>query len=410
MDLFENLPHIFTVTELTKKVRHLLEESFPQVCVQGEISNISMPISGHTYFTLKDKESQLNAVLFKGNGEKVKFKLEDGLEVICFGTVTVYQPRGQYQIIVERIEPRGLGALQLAFWQLRKKLEKEGLFDKSHKKPIPFLPVRIGIVTSPTGKAIRDILNIINRRFSNLQIFLAPVKVQGEKAAKEIAESINMFNRYGKVDVIITGRGGGSLEDLWPFNEEIVARAIYDSEIPIISAVGHEPDVTIADLVADLRAPTPSAAAELVVNKKKELQDNIKNLLLKLHRIVTFQLDVFDKRLKKMTDTYFFKKHVYNLLLQYQQKVDDTVKNIDIKVMHELKLEQERFRTLVAKLNSLSPLSILSRGYSITMKIPDEEIIKNSKLVKKGDRIKTNLNKGKIISRVEKILEDSLPC
>lgn len=401
MELFTHT-HIFSVTELTKNIRSILEKNFPAVCVEGEISNVNIPTSGHTYFTLKDKNSQLNAVLFKGSSKNIKFDIKDGLHIICLGRITVYQPRGQYQIVVEQMEPKGVGSLQLAFQQLKDKLKKEGLFDKKKKKEIPFLPTKIGVVTSSTGKAIRDILNVINRRFSNVEILLFPVKVQGKESASEITNGIKKFSEYGKVDVLIIGRGGGSLEDLWGFNEEIVARTIYESDIPIISAVGHEPDVTISDLVADLRAPTPSAAAELVVGRKEELLNKVQTLYKKLHKIVTGELELLESEVIRLTDRYFF-NYPESLLLESQQKLDQLVTNMNNKVNSLIQEKQEKFRTKVAKLESLSPLSIFSRGYSITTKLPEGKVIRNIDGLKVGHRIRTKVKGGEIESKIEKL-------
>jgi exodeoxyribonuclease VII large subunit len=267
------LRYILTVSELTQEIKEILEERFPEVWVEGEISNLRIPPSGHIYFTLKDDTSQIRAVLFKMQARTLRFAPEDGLHVVCRGRVSLYEKRGDYQLILESMEPKGIGALQLAFVQLKEKLEKEGLFDPARKKPIPMVPQKVGVITSPTGAVIRDMLHILNRRFENLHILLYPVRVQGEEASREIAEAVKYFNQRTDVDVIIVGRGGGSLEDLWAFNEEAVARAIYHSKIPIISAVGHETDYTISDFVADLRAPTPSAAAELVVRDKREIKN-----------------------------------------------------------------------------------------------------------------------------------------
>ena len=277
MDLNPRLPlrYILTVSELTRQIKGLLEERFSEVWVEGEISNLRNHPSGHLYFTLKDDFSQIRAVLFRMQARSVRFLLEDGLHVVCRGRVSLYEKRGDYQLILESIEPRGVGALQLAFLQLKERLEKEGLFRPEHKKSLPMLPQRVGVITSPTGAVIRDILHILNRRFGNLHILLYPVRVQGEGAWREVAEGIDYFNRQKNADVLIVGRGGGSMEDLWPFNEEGLARAIYRSKIPIISAVGHETDYTISDFVADLRAPTPSAAAELVVRDKREISNTL---------------------------------------------------------------------------------------------------------------------------------------
>ncbi|MEE9165043.1 MAG: exodeoxyribonuclease VII large subunit, partial [Nitrospinota bacterium] len=259
---------VYTVTEITRAIKFSLETEFPRVWIEGEISNLRIPSSGHMYLTIKDEESQIKVVMFRSGKSQLKFGPKDGDQVIVKGKITVYEPRGEYQIVIDYMEPKGIGALQLAFQQLKEKLSKEGLFDEELKKSLPLLPQKIGIITSPTGAAVRDILNIIDRRFPNVHILIAPVKVQGEGAAQEIAAAVKDLNKIKGVDVIIVGRGGGSIEDLWAFNEEVVARAIFESEIPVISAVGHEIDFTISDFVADLRAPTPSAAAELVVRDK----------------------------------------------------------------------------------------------------------------------------------------------
>src|SRR3989338_1025217 len=246
---------IYSVSELTRYIRVIWRDSFPAIWVEGEVSNYTLHSSGHIYFSLRDANAVLKCAFFKRANEKLKFKLKDGMKVIAFGSISVYEARGDYQLIVEEVEPKGIGALQLQFQQLKEKLQKEGLFDEKYKTPVPFLPTRIGIVTSPTGAAIRDILNVTRRRFANVEIIINPVKVQGNTAKEEIAEAIRLFNRLKNIDVMIVTRGGGSLEDLWPFNEEMVARAIYDSDIPVISAVGHEIDYTISDFVADFRAP-----------------------------------------------------------------------------------------------------------------------------------------------------------
>ena len=259
---------VFTVSELTLRLKATLEEAFPAVWVEGEISNLRTPGSGHAYFTLKDEGAQLSAVLFRGRGRRVRFELEDGMQVLAFGGLDVYAARGQYQLVVEMMEPKGLGALQLAFEQLKRKLEAEGLFDEGRKRPLPAFPRVIGIVTSPTGAAIRDMLNIIGRRFGDLRILITPVRVQGDEAPGEIVQALANLQEVADLDVIIVGSGGGSIEDLWAFNDEGVARAIAACRVPVISAVGHETDFTIADFVADLRAPTPSGAAELVVREK----------------------------------------------------------------------------------------------------------------------------------------------
>ncbi|HXG04019.1 MAG TPA: exodeoxyribonuclease VII large subunit, partial [Candidatus Binatia bacterium] len=273
---------VLTVTQLTEQLRRTVEERFPAVWVEGEISNFRLYGSGHAYFTLKDEGAQLRAVMFRTRTRRLRFEPTDGLHVLAFGALEVYPQRGEYQLVVELLEPRGVGALQLAFEQLKQRLGAEGLFDAGRKRPLPRFPRRIGLVTSPDGAALRDMLRIIGRRFAGLSIVLAPCRVQGEGAAEEIAQGLADLNRLGGVDVIIVGRGGGSLEDLWAFNEEVVARAIAASKVPVISAVGHEVDVTIADFVADVRAPTPSAAAEMVAARRDELIERFAALELRL--------------------------------------------------------------------------------------------------------------------------------
>ncbi|MCK4793478.1 MAG: exodeoxyribonuclease VII large subunit, partial [Desulfobacteraceae bacterium] len=262
---------IYTVTELTHNIKDFLEEAFPFVWITGEISNFRIPVSGHFYFTIKDSGAQISAVMFRGQNRNLRFQPEDGMAVIAMGRLNVYETKGIYQIIIEYLEPEGVGVLQLAFEHLKKRLAAEGLFDEKHKLPLPFLPQKIAVVTSPTGAVIRDIINVIDRRFPNMTVEIAPVKVQGEQAAEEIVEAIELLNDRNDADVIVVARGGGSLEDLQAFNSEVVARAIFSSEIPVVSAVGHETDFTIADFTADLRAPTPSAAAELIVPVKNDL-------------------------------------------------------------------------------------------------------------------------------------------
>ncbi|MCX5677822.1 MAG: exodeoxyribonuclease VII large subunit [Candidatus Omnitrophica bacterium] len=393
---------IYSVTELTKYIRQIIENSFPAVWVEGEISNFLRHSSGHMYFSLKDAGSVVQCAMFKRSNERLKFNLKDGMKVICFGKISVYEPRGSYQLIVEEIEPKGIGALQLQFQQLKDKLYKEGLFDQAHKVPIPHLPTRIGIVTSPTGAAIRDILNIALRRFSNVEIIIYPVRVQGESAKDEIAAAIIDFNRLNNIDVMIVGRGGGSLEDLWAFNEEVVARAIYDSEIPVISAVGHEIDYTIADFVADLRAPTPSAAAELVIPKKEDLVNSVKINIERLGNALANILDTMAQKLARLKGSYALTQPL-KMVEQYEQMIDDLRKDMAIRVSHLVKLRGENFNLLAQKLEVLSPLAILNRGYSISSRLPGRKIIKNAGDVNIGDKVETRLGKGTFISKIEEI-------
>jgi exodeoxyribonuclease VII large subunit len=390
---------LFTVSEITRKIRTSLEYDFSNISIVGEISNIRKPSSGHVYLTLKDKNAQLQAVVFRNTANKIKFELKDGMEIISFGSITVYEPRGQYQIIIDQIEPKGIGALQLAFQQLKEKLEKEGLFDVSRKKPIPFIPQKIGIVTSPTGAAIKDILNIIERRFANVEILLYPVKVQGDGAAEEIAEAIVELNKLPDIDVIIAGRGGGSLEDLWAFNEEVVARSIYNSIIPVISAVGHEIDITIADLVADIRALTPSEAGELVVPQKDLLLNILEKCKSRLFQSLTNKLKLSKDKLAGVTSSYAMRQP-FDKLHRLQQRLDEFAQRLNLNITHALNTEREKLSGIAGKLESLNPLSVLKRGYTITTKLENNKPLREVKDVNKGDKIKTRFSKGSVISAI----------
>ncbi len=389
----------FTVSEITREIRTSLEHKFSNIGVLGEISNVRKPGSGHVYLTLKDKNSQLQAVVFRNTANRIKFELKDGMEVISFGSITVYELRGQYQLIINKMEPKGIGALQLAFQQLKEKLEKEGLFDHAHKKTIPFIPQKIGIVTSPTGAAIKDILNIIDRRFANVEILIYPVKVQGEDAAQEIAEAITELNNYSDIDVIITGRGGGSLEDLWAFNEETVARSIYNSRIPVISAVGHEIDITIADLVADKRALTPSEAGELVVPRKDLLIEKIEKFNARLLQSLTGKLRLSKEKLVRIANSYAMRQP-FDKLNRWQQRLDEFAQRLNLNITHALNTEREKLSGIAGKLESLSPLNVLKRGYTITTRLEDNKSLRCIIDLSKGDKIKTNLSKGSIISEI----------
>lgn len=398
--------HIYTVTEIIQDIKLILETGFGEVWIAGEVSNFQIASSGHFYFTLKDDTAVLPAVMFSRLNREVKFKIENGLKVICFGKISAYAPRGQYQIIVGQIEPKGIGGLQLALEQLKQKLEKEGLFQAAHKRPIPYLPSKIGIVTSLSGAAIKDILKVLERRFSDVHIIINPAQVQGEPAKQEISQAIEDFNHFNeglpfaeKIEVLIVGRGGGSTEDLWAFNEEIVARAIYNSKLPIISAVGHERDWTIADLVADLRAPTPSVAAELVIPKKEDLKEKVTGLLQDLKRAFLDLSLNFEELLDNFT--HRLSLGMQNLLKLNKQDIINLTEQIYIHMQHFLELSRAKFNVALEKLSSLSPLSILGRGYSITFKLPEGFILKDIKNSKIGDIIKTRLNKGEILSEIK---------
>ncbi len=400
---------IYSVTQLTREIKVILESSFPGIWVEGEISNFKLHYSsGHIYFDLKDAESIIHCAFFRNANQNIKFELKDGLKVICFGRISVYNKSGQYQLYVDKIEPKGIGELQLAFEQLKGRLQKEGLFDAAHKVPIPLLPLRIGIATSPTGAVIRDMLHILRRRFKDLEILIYPVKVQGEGAAQEIAIAVADFNELRNVDVLILARGGGSLEDLWAFNEEVLARAVYNSEIPIISAVGHEVDYTISDFVADLRAPTPSAAAEMVVAKKEEFIERIRGFLIRLRSSLDNAVSILESRLEDLLDSPAF-KYPFEKVELYEQRLDDLIRTADRNISHIIEIKSEKFNTTIGRLEALSPLSILSRGYSITLHLPSGKVLRDAKGLKRGDRIETRLAKGKIISEVKDVCAEGGP-
>ena len=390
---------IFSVTQVTSLIKATLEGSFPQVWVQGEISNAKLHSSGHFYFTLKDEGAQISGVMWRSRVSSLLFKPEDGMKVIARGSITVYPPRGNYQIDVAQLQPLGVGELQLAFERLKKKLQAEGLFEESRKKPIPEYPERIGVITSPTGAALQDIRSVLSRRFPAIEVVLLPVRVQGAGAAEEIAEAIREMNRYGEIDVVIVGRGGGSLEDLWAFNEEVVARAMFESKIPIVSAVGHEVDFSIADFVADLRAPTPSAAAELVVRDRAELLDILRNLRYTMHQSVEELTTSLRDRILHLLSSYSFNKP-RDLIRQSAQRVDELERNLHLAISHLQTIADGHHRALSQRLNALSPEGVLLRGYTIVRK--DGMVVTTSTSLREGDRASIQFHDGDVTTRVEK--------
>ncbi|HXH12858.1 MAG TPA: exodeoxyribonuclease VII large subunit [Alphaproteobacteria bacterium] len=439
---------ILTVSELTERMKIVLEDTFFDLWLEGEISNLRTPSSGHTYLTLKDDQSQIRAVLFKMQRRYLRFDPKDGMLVIARGHVSLYEPRGEYQLVIDYMEPKGVGALQIAFEQLKARLAQEGLFDPAHKKPLPMLPRAIGIVTSPTGAVIRDMLHILRRRFANVHVCLYPVRVQGDGAAEDIARGIDALNGYPGIDVIIVARGGGSLEDLWAFNEEHVARAIYRSSLPVISAVGHEIDYTIADFVADVRAPTPSAAAELVVRSKAELQAELHGMAQRLQRAMRHRLENLHARLEacqqrrvlrdpwapihtlgqRLDELHARLVRSMQLLLQ---RLHHTVSRSESAIAHlsplmtigllrqrlaalehRLRTEQrthlrrrhEDLQRLAATLQALSPLAVLARGYSICRTRPDGQIIREANAVTPGTPVEIMLWQGTLQCTVETVL------
>lgn len=437
---------ILTVSRLTALLRGVLEENFEQLWVQGEVSNLSLPSSGHCYFTLKDSGAQLRCVMFKSAVKNLKFRPTDGMALVVRGHVSVYDQRGEYQLICEYLEPSGVGALQTAFLQLKEKLSSEGLFAAQHKQSLPRFPRRVGVVTSPTGAAIHDILNVLKRRFAALEVQIYPVRVQGEGSALEIARAIDDLNRLAEVDVMIVGRGGGSLEDLWAFNEEVVARAVYRSKIPIISAVGHETDWSICDFVADLRAPTPSAAAEIVIATADDLRGQIQTLSRQLVREISNRLATLDaavgglrralheprtmlghlaqrvddlnERLDQaLLNSVKDRQQHFNGLentLRYlnpvarinalNQKIDLLSEQAEKLMSHKIDLHKQGFGESAARLEVLSPLKTLARGYAIAARVVDGQVVTDTSELNVGEPLLVTLHRGWAHCRVE-ILE-----
>lgn len=390
---------IFTVTEITKYLKDILAQDplVNNIWISGEISNFHHHSSGHMYFTLKDQNSAISAIMFKGYNSQLKFQLEDGLKVIAHGYISIYEPRGTYQFYIDSMEPAGKGALYLAFEQLKEKLEKEGLFDLVHKNKIPLLPKKIGIVTSPTGAAIRDILSVIQRRFPNISLLIVPTLVQGEMASEQLVKGIEYLNSRGDIDLIILSRGGGSIEDLWPFNEENLARAIYNSSVPVISGIGHETDFTIADFVADLRAPTPSAAAELAISSRLELEKRIENSRERLSYAIGNKIREYRKRLEGLMERRVFARPE-ELFSKEIQQLDDLSRRLEWSMEKELNSRKEEFQFLNGKLESLSPLKTLARGYSISSL--QGKIIDSIDEVEIGQEIQIRVKDGQIKGKV----------
>lgn len=411
---------ILTVTDLTRRIRYALEDRFSAVTVEGEISNYYPSPAGHIYFTLKDAGSQIKTVFFKGSQRGHTQKLADGLKVRVHGEISVYEKGGSYQIIARRIETAGKGDLHAQFEALKLKLLEEGLFAEERKRPLPFLPQHVAVVTSPRGAAIRDFLNVINRRYPNLHIVIFPVRVQGEGAAEEVANAIRLANARGGMDVIVVTRGGGSLEDLWCFNEEVVARAIAGSDLPVLSAIGHEVDFTIADFVADFRAPTPSAAAELLVGRKDAFEEQLAQFSRSLAgALKTHVLQLKHRLLRAATHPAMREPRI--LVQQYQQRIDTSMRRMqnamtrDVqsvrhqlsdhsrRLEHGLTLGLERRRSRVeryqAGLAALSPLAVLERGYSIAY-TGSGDIVKHAGQVQAGDTLRTRMHGGEIVSTV----------
>lgn len=445
----EGIPRrILTVSELTILVRDHLEQTFPDVWVEGEISNLRSPSSGHLYFTLKDTACQLRAVLFRAAAMRLRFALQEGMQVIVRGRLSVYEPRGEYQVILDYLEPKGIGALQMALEQLKEKLAREGLFDSARKRPLPFFPRRIGIVTSLAGAAIRDMLTIIHRRCPVLNVLIAPVPVQGDGAAAQIAAAIRDLGACGEVDVLIVGRGGGSIEDLWCFNDEEVVRAIAESPVPVVSAVGHEVDFTLADFAADYRAPTPSAAAEAVAPVLADLIRTLTHLAERQERAIRSRLRLvqhqlsshcgalpvvmlrIQRRMQRVDEAATRLAHcMRETLSSWRQRIMQSQQAMSIHsplmrirgalvlAPQLLKRAEQRMRamlasrrqtigSLAAALHSLSPLAILARGYSIVQTVPEGRTVKSTKEVALGDDVRARLADGQLLCGVRDVISE----
>lgn len=437
-------PQVISVSDLNRAVKASLEGEFKLIWVKGEISNFKPHTSGHFYFSLKDSKAQISAVMFRGFNQSLKFRPKDGMEVIVRGKITVYEPRGNYQIFCELMEPVGAGAMQLAFEQLKKKLELEGLFDRARKRPLPPMPRHVAVVTSPTGAAIRDILNVLGRRFKGLKVTVVPTVVQGEAAAPQIVKAIELAQKLTDIDVMIVGRGGGSIEDMWCFNDERVARAIAATRVPVISAVGHEIDFTIADFVADLRAPTPSAAAELVCRNAAEVCERITILDKRLaksfyhaiqiakHRLVglskrlidpkrrlqdlSLRSDELSQRLEAAITRYFGdRRQDINLLnarlsspeefiLRQRQEVGIVRTRLEAQMVRALEAKQAKWIRLSALLDAVSPLKVVERGYSITRK--EGKLIKAASDLNKGERVEITFAKGRAEAMIDQVFKE----
>ncbi len=439
---------IYKVTRLNREVRAVLEGSFPALWVQGEISNLARPASGHIYFSLKDQHSQVRCAMFKNRLRSIKFSPENGMEILARANVSLYEGRGEFQLIMDHIEPAGEGALQRAFEELKQGLHKEGLFDDAHKLQIPQFPKSIAIVTSPSGAAVRDILQVLKRRYPLAEVNIYPVPVQGEASAKNIVDALALIEKRQESDVIILARGGGSLEDMWSFNEEVVARAIYQNSIPIVSGIGHEIDYTIADFVSDRRAPTPSAAAELISPDIVELQNNLKQQELNLSRNVrsvlqrySQKLEQFEKRLPhpsrqlqnisqglddvslrmqqaiksiiahKRADLLQVSSEInrfnpQQLLILNKEKCQFLYERLQNNLSHIIEIANARMKHAAHALHTVSPLATLDRGYAIVTYANSKRIIRDTDTLKENDEIRTRLAKGQVISRVEKLLPE----
>ncbi|QDU27312.1 Exodeoxyribonuclease 7 large subunit [Anatilimnocola aggregata] len=397
-------PLVLSVSQLNAAIQGTLQAEFSSISVSGEISEISRPHSGHVYFTLKDDSAQVRAILWRTSAQRLKFELEEGQQVICRGDIDVYPPRGTYQLVVKQIEPQGIGALQLAFRQLQLRLAAEGLFNPARKRQLPRFPRRIGFVTSPSGAAIHDFVQVIRRRFKGVQLLVIPAKVQGQGAAAEIVRGIQLANRLRpSLDVLVVGRGGGSIEDLWCFNEEPVVRAIFASRVPVVSAVGHEIDVTLADLVADVRALTPTEAAERVVPSATELREQLNVVARRMKTSLATQLISARRHLQLLASRRVL-THPLDRIHERARRLDELSSNMDQAIRRKVKRQRDSLLATAARLESLSPLQVLTRGYSVTQR-SDGSVVRDAAQLSIGETLTTRLLRGEVVSKVERIPE-----
>lgn len=444
------LPLLLSVSDVTRLIRESLEEQFQDVWIEGEISNLRAPSSGHLYFTLKDSQSQLRGVLFRSGALRLRFALQEGLSVIARGRISVYEPRGEYQLIVDSLDPKGVGAFQLAFEQLKERLSQEGLFDEARKRRLPSFPSTVGVVTSLTGAAIRDIVAVLRRRCPTVNILIAPVPVQGDGAGASIAEAIDVLSEMPQVEVLIVGRGGGASEDLWAFNEEAVVRAIARSRVPVVSAVGHEIDVTLSDFAADHRAPTPSAAAEAVVPVLAEIMERLDELARRLRRLVDTMLQMqrhrFERSLSVLGETRFRiqaqaqrldelqdgltraltaqltvlqrelveRRHLLlaqgprNRIERFLVVIPQLCKRLEQEARRGLMSRRQSVAMQMAALDALSPLAILQRGFSIVHTISNRRVLRRASEVTVGEAVEVTLAEGQLVCQVEKVMPSSI--
>ncbi|QDU92830.1 exodeoxyribonuclease VII large subunit [Lignipirellula cremea] len=394
---------VLSVSQLTGLMKQELEGSFSKVWVCGEVSGVSRPQSGHVYFTLKDEKAQLRAVMWRSTVERLRFELREGIEAVCAGGIDLYPPRGSYQLVVRQMEPLGEGALQLAFRQLHQRLAAEGLFDAELKKPLPQFPRRIAVVTSPTGAAIRDFLEVLRRRWRGVDVLIIPARVQGEGSAREIAAGIRYANQLGDaVDVLVVTRGGGSLEDLWSFNEEEVVRAVHASALPVVSAVGHEVDITLCDLAADVRALTPSEAAERIAPAQADVEATLLSHQRRMQGRMRQRMAELRRRLDGLSQRSVLRRPLEPVRLR-ERACDELQQRAARAIQRQLQSARRRTDALASRLEALSPLGVLSRGYSLTRQADDGAVIQSSEQLQPGDVIHTTFRQGAVVSRVESI-------